>query len=102
MKQSLRGRTDSLEALYLPNNRSEPRSTVCDEAVKKSKEDLTAIAETNTLGPPESGKPKRGLSFFLAILSLMLVILIVSLDATALSVAIPVSNLVLVNRTLPN
>ncbi|KAI7972846.1 hypothetical protein EIK77_000733 [Talaromyces pinophilus] len=91
MSQPVRSMTDNVQVSHLPRQQNESQSTVCDEAVEKTKEDLPATAETANIEPTESGKPKRKPSFYLAVLSLMLVILIVSLDATALSVAIPVS-----------
>ncbi|GAM37298.1 hypothetical protein TCE0_023r07110 [Talaromyces pinophilus] len=90
MSQPVRSMTDNVQVSHLPRQQNESQSTVCDEAVEKTKEDLPATAETANIEPTESGKPKRKPSFYLAVLSLMLVILIVSLDATALSVAIPV------------
>ena len=85
--------TDNVQISHLPIQQNESQCTVCDEAGKKVKEGLSATAETANVEPLESGKAKRKPSFYLAVLSLMLVILIVSLDATALSVAIPVSKL---------
>ncbi|KUL84849.1 hypothetical protein ZTR_08202 [Talaromyces verruculosus] len=89
MSQPVRSMTDNVQVSHLPIQQNESQSTVCDEAVKKVKEALSATAETANVEPLESGKAKRKPSFYLAVLSLMLVILIVSLDATALSVAIP-------------
>lgn len=83
--------TDNVQVSHLATQQNQSQSTVCDESVEKVKENLPATAETTNVEPLESGKPKRKPSFYLAVLSLMLVILIVSLDATALSVAIPVS-----------
>ncbi|RAO73577.1 uncharacterized protein BHQ10_009589 [Talaromyces amestolkiae] len=79
-----------IDVSHLQIQQNESQSTACDQAVEKLKEDSPVMAETRNVEPPESGKPKRKPSFYLAVLSLMLVILIVSLDATALSVAIPI------------
>jgi hypothetical protein len=94
--------TDTVNASHLQIQQNESQSTACDEVVEKVKETLPANAETGNTEPPESGKPTRKPSFYLAVLSLMLVILIVSLDATALSVAIPVSRLVSSNEKNPS
>lgn len=98
ISQPVRSMTDNVQVSHLSTQQNESQSTVCDEVVEKGKEDLPAVAETTNVGSPESGKPRRKPSFYLAVLSLMLVILIVSLDATALSVAIPVSKLVSSNE----
>lgn len=91
MSQQVNSMTDNVQVSHLQIQQNESQSTACDQAVEKLKEDSPVMAETRNVEPPESGKPKRKPSFYLAVLSLMLVILIVSLDATALSVAIPVS-----------
>lgn len=83
--------TDNVQVSHISTQQNEPQSTDCDEAAEKFKGYSPVTAESRNVEPPESGKPKRKPSFYLAVLSLMLVILIVSLDATALSVAIPVS-----------
>lgn len=92
--QLVRSMTDNIQVSHLPTRQNESQSTVCDETVEKIIEYSPAMTEALNVQPSESGKPKRKPSFYLAVLSLMLVILIVSLDATALSVAIPVSRLV--------
>jgi hypothetical protein len=82
---------DAVQASHLSTQRTKSQSTICEKAAEKVDRSPPINVATGNVEPPEPGKPRRKSSFYLAVLSLMLVILIVSLDATALSVAIPVS-----------
>lgn len=60
--------------------------------LKESKDETTTPIEDEPV--PTSKKP---LSFYLAFLSIMIMVLLVSLDSTALAVAIPVSSSKILN-----
>lgn len=82
---------DDVQAFHLSAQHNGLQSTIYEKAAKKVDRSSPISVETGNVESPEPGKPRRKPSFYLAVFSLMLVILIVSLDATALSVAIPVS-----------
>lgn len=94
MTRTVAGVLDNVQASHTSAQQDESQSTPCEKAAKSFNQSPPTNLETGNVEPSEPAKPGKKLSFYLAVLSLMLVILIVSLDATALSVAIPVSWLV--------
>ncbi|EED15912.1 efflux pump antibiotic resistance protein, putative [Talaromyces stipitatus ATCC 10500] len=83
MSPLVRGTTDDIQQI-------EPQGIVCDESLEKGKQGLHTNVVAGNSEPTPAEKTGKKPSFYLALTSLMLVILIVSLDATALSVAIPI------------
>ncbi|EEA22325.1 hypothetical protein TMatcc_008236 [Talaromyces marneffei ATCC 18224] len=90
MTRTVAGVLDNVQASHTSAQQDESQSTPCGKAAKSFNQSPPTNLETGNVEPSEPAKPGKKLSFYLAVLSLMLVILIVSLDATALSVAIPV------------
>lgn len=75
--------------LYVATNNDDPeKNTVVDQANDAI---LTSDSEAIDSTTVPASRPRKSFSFYLAVLSMMLVIFILSVDATALSVAIPVS-----------